>query len=99
MVTGSSVASLIFNGGVILAADVLGSLAKYGKWPRIHIESYWYFDEDWSDADFMKEAIDAKVYVERICQVKKMEVKWHYWHRMLGVEDFGIIDEQHWIHC
>ena len=36
--------------------------------------------EDSSDADFMKEAVDAKVYVERICQVKKslfkkMEVK------------------------
>ena len=36
--------------------------------------------EDLSDADFMKEAVDAKVYVERICQVnkslfKKMEVK------------------------
>ena len=36
--------------------------------------------EDLSNADFMKEAVDAKVYVERICQVKKsllkkMEVK------------------------
>ena len=31
--------------------------------------------EDLSDADFIKEAVDAKVYVERICQVKKMEVK------------------------
>ena len=26
-----SVASFVFNGGVILAADVLGSLAKYEK--------------------------------------------------------------------
>ena len=36
--------------------------------------------EDLSNADFIKEAVDAKVYVERICQVKKsllkkMEVK------------------------
>ena len=36
--------------------------------------------EDLSDADFIKEAVDAKVYMERICQVKKslfkkMEVK------------------------
>ena len=40
------------------------------------------FGEDLSDADFIKEAVDAKVYVERICQVKKslfkkMEVKRH----------------------
>ena len=27
--------------------------------------------EDLSNADFMKEAVDAKVYVERICRVKK----------------------------
>ena len=31
--------------------------------------------EDLSDADFMKEAVDAKVYVERICQVKKSLLK------------------------
>ena len=31
MITGSSVASFVLNDGVILAADVLGSLAKYGK--------------------------------------------------------------------
>ena len=31
--------------------------------------------EDLSDADFMKEAVDAKVYVERICQVKKSLVQ------------------------
>ena len=33
------------------------------------------FGEDLSNADFIKEAVDAKVYVKRICQVKKMEVK------------------------
>ena len=31
--------------------------------------------EDWSDVDFMKETIDAKMYVERICQVKKSLVQ------------------------
>ena len=31
MITGSSVASFVFNDGVILAADVLGLLAIYGK--------------------------------------------------------------------
>ena len=31
MVTSSSVASFVFNDGVILAADALVSLAKYGK--------------------------------------------------------------------
>ena len=31
--------------------------------------------EDLSDTDFMKEAVDAKVYVERICQVKKILLK------------------------
>ena len=31
MITSPSVASFVFNDGVILAADVLGSLAKYGK--------------------------------------------------------------------
>ena len=31
MVTSLSVASFVFNDGVILAADVFGSLAKYGK--------------------------------------------------------------------
>ena len=31
--------------------------------------------EDLSDADFMKEAVDAKVYVERLCQVKKSLVQ------------------------
>ena len=31
--------------------------------------------EGWSDAGFIKEAVDAKVYVERICQVKKSLVQ------------------------
>ena len=31
MVMDLSVASFVFNDGVILTADVLGSLAKYGK--------------------------------------------------------------------
>ena len=31
--------------------------------------------EDLSDADFIKETVDAKVYVERICQVKKSLVQ------------------------
>ena len=31
MVMDLSVASFVFNDGVILGADVLGSLAKYGK--------------------------------------------------------------------
>jgi 20S proteasome subunit beta 7 len=67
IVTGSSVAAFTFNGGVILAADVLGSygsLSKYRNLPRIHQvndETVLALGGDLSDADYMKEAIDAKV--------------------------------------
>jgi len=67
VVTGSSVAAFVFNGGVILAADVLGSygsLAKYRNLPRIHQvndRTILALSGDLSDADYIKEAIDAKV--------------------------------------
>ncbi|CAF1217963.1 unnamed protein product [Adineta steineri] len=67
VVTGSSVAAFIFNGGVILAADVLGSygsLAKYRNLPRIHQvndQTVMALSGDLSDADYIKESIDAKV--------------------------------------
>ncbi|CAF2392598.1 unnamed protein product [Rotaria sp. Silwood2] len=67
IVTGSSVAAFVFNGGVILAADVLGSygsLAKYRNLPRIHQvndRTILALGGDLSDADYIKEAIDAKV--------------------------------------
>jgi 20S proteasome subunit beta 7 len=69
VVTGSSVAAFVFNGGVILAADVLGSygsLAKYRNLPRIHQvndRTVLALSGDLSDADYIKEAIDSKVYV------------------------------------
>lgn len=67
IVTGSSVAAFVFNGGVILAADVLGSygsLAKYRNLPRIHQvndRTILALGGDLSDADYIKEAIDSKV--------------------------------------
>ncbi|CAF0891730.1 unnamed protein product [Rotaria sp. Silwood1] len=67
IVTGSSVAAFTFNGGVILAADTLGSygsLAKYRNLPRIHQVSdktVLAIGGDLSDADYIKEAIDTKV--------------------------------------
>jgi len=67
VVTGSSVAAFVFNGGVILAADVLGSygsLAKYRNLPRIHQvndRTILALGGDLSDADYIKEAIDSKV--------------------------------------
>ncbi|CAF0721560.1 unnamed protein product [Rotaria sordida] len=67
VVTGSSVTAFIFNGGVILAADVLGSygsLAKYRNLPRIHQvndRTILALGGDLSDADYIKEAIDAKI--------------------------------------
>ena len=76
MVMSLSVASFVFNDGIILAADVFGSWGNMVN-ERVFILV---LGEDWSDADLMKETVDAKVYVERICQVKKsllkkMEVK------------------------
>lgn len=62
--------AFVFNGGVILAADVLGSygsLAKYRNMPRIHQvnkRTVLALGGDLSDADYLKEAIDAKVYVK-----------------------------------
>lgn len=67
IVTGSSVVGFIFNGGVILAADVLGSygsLAKYRNLPRIHQvnkQTVLALGGDLADADYIKEAIDSKV--------------------------------------
>ncbi|CAF3546409.1 unnamed protein product [Rotaria sordida] len=67
VVTGSSVAAFTFNGGVILAADVLGSygsLAKYRNISRIHQvndRTVLGLGGDLSDADYIKEAIDTKV--------------------------------------
>jgi 20S proteasome subunit beta 7 len=67
IVTGSSVVAFIFNGGVILAADTLGSygsLAKYRNFPRIHQvndATVLALGGDLSDGDYIKEAIDAKV--------------------------------------
>ncbi|UJR35470.1 hypothetical protein I4U23_028226 [Adineta vaga] len=67
IVTGSSIAAFVFNGGVILAADVLGSygsLAKYRNLPRIHQvndKTVLALGGDLSDADYIKEAIDSKV--------------------------------------
>ncbi|CAF0721386.1 unnamed protein product [Didymodactylos carnosus] len=67
VVTGSSVTAFTFNGGVILAADTLGSygtLAKYRNIPRIHQvndKTVIAIGGDLSDADYIKEAIDAKV--------------------------------------
>ena len=67
IVTGSSVAAFVFKDGVILAADVLGSygsLAKYRNLPRIHQvndRAVMALSGDLSDADYIKESIDAKV--------------------------------------
>ena len=67
VVTGSSIAAFVFNGGVILAADVLGSygsLAKYRNMPRIHQvndKTVIAVGGDLSDADYIKESIDSKV--------------------------------------
>ena len=67
VVTGSSIAAFVFNGGVILAADVLGSygsLAKYRNFPRIHQvndQTILALGGDLSDGDYIKEAIDSKV--------------------------------------
>lgn len=67
IVTGSSVCAFVFNGGVILAADVLGSygsLAKYRNLPRIHQvnkQTILALGGDLADADYIKEAIDSKV--------------------------------------
>lgn len=62
-------AAFVFNGGVILAADILGSygsLAKYRNLPRIHQvndRTVLALSGDLSDADYIKEAIDSKVFV------------------------------------
>lgn len=70
IVTGSSIAAFVFKDGVILAADVLGSygsLAKYRNLPRIHQvndQTVLAVSGDLSDADYIKEAIDTKVYAD-----------------------------------
>ncbi|CAF3402963.1 unnamed protein product [Rotaria socialis] len=67
IVTGSSVVAFTFNGGVILAADTLGSygsLAKYRNISRIHQvneKTVLAVGGDLSDADYIKEAVDSKV--------------------------------------
>jgi len=67
IVTGTSVTAFTFAGGVILAADTLGSygtLAKYRNLPRIHQVNdgtVIALGGDLSDADYIKESIDSKV--------------------------------------